>query len=170
MTKVLFMSDSHGLTKEINLIKSRESVDLMIHCGDSELELDAEQLNGFVRVRGNCDFDSRLPDEQTISIGNLNFFITHGHLHQVKSGLSKLSYRAEELNATVIGFGHTHIAGAEKVGGQLFVNPGSIRLPKGIQEKTYAIMEWENADEVSIKFYTVEGSLVEQLTYFTSLF
>lgn len=169
VTKVLFVSDSHGLTREITQVKDQVNVDLMVHCGDSELELDAKQLDGFVKVRGNCDYDSRLPNEQTFEIGSLNFFVTHGHLHQVKLELTTLSYRAEELNARVIGFGHTHVAGAEKVGNQLFINPGSIRLPKRTQEKTYAIMEWDKLDEVCISFYTMEGDMVEELTYHTSM-
>ncbi|WP_404453361.1 metallophosphoesterase [Virgibacillus necropolis] len=169
MTKVLFVSDSHGLTNELTQIKNQVNVDHMIHCGDSELELDAEQLDGFVKVRGNCDYDNRLPNEQTIEIGDLNFFVTHGHLHRVKSELTTLSYRAEELNARVIGFGHTHVAGAEKVGNQLFINPGSIRLPRRIQVKTYAIMEWDELDKISISFYTLDGEVVEELTYHTSL-
>lgn len=170
MSKVLFVSDSHGLTKEINQIKEQvDNVDLFIHCGDSELELDAEELEEFVKVRGNCDSDNRFPNEQTIEVGGLNFFITHGHLHQVKAGLTKLAYRAEEVKARVIGFGHTHIAGAEKVGNQLFINPGSIRLPRNISDKTYAILDWEELNEVSVSFYTLEGKIVDELTYHTSL-
>ncbi len=38
--KVLIMSDSHGLTHEISIIKERHKQDVtaMIHCGDSELD------------------------------------------------------------------------------------------------------------------------------------
>lgn len=170
MARILFVSDSHGLTKEIAQIKDQVgNVDLLIHCGDSELELDAEELAGFMKVRGNCDADTRLPNEQTMEIGDLNFFVTHGHLHQVKWGLTKLAYRAAEVNARVIGFGHTHIAGAEKVGDQLFINPGSIRLPRGISDKTYAVMEWDKLNEICVSFYTLEGKIVEELTYHTSL-
>lgn len=170
VAKVLFISDSHGLTKEVLQIKEQASnIDLFIHCGDSELELDAEELEEFVKVRGNCDTDNRLPDEQTVEINGLNIFITHGHLNQVKAGLNKLAYRAAEINANVIGFGHTHIAGAEKVGNQLFINPGSIRLPRNIPQPTYAIMEWEQIDKISVLFYTLNGEVVDDLTYHTAL-
>ncbi|WP_430784957.1 metallophosphoesterase [Virgibacillus flavescens] len=169
MKRVLLLSDSHGLTSEITHIKKQVNVDYMVHCGDSELGIDDDQMDGFIKVRGNCDYDSRLPDEQIFEAEKIKFFITHGHLHRVKSGLSTISYRAEELAANVIGFGHTHIAGAEKVGEQLFINPGSIRLPKGIQEKTYAIMEWETADDICVSFYTTDGKCVDHLTYYTSL-
>lgn len=170
MARVLFISDSHGLTEEIGLVKDQVgSVDQLIHCGDSELEQDADELEGFVKVRGNCDADARLPNQQTIRIGELNFLVTHGHLHEVKAGLTTLSNSAAEVNATVIGFGHTHIAGAEKVEDQLFINPGSIRLPRSIPERTYAVMEWNKLDEICVSFYTLEGKIVEALTYHTSL-
>lgn len=169
VARVLFVSDSHGLTEEIIHIKKQVgNVDQFIHCGDSELELDAAELKGFVKVRGNCDSDNRLPDEQTVEVDGLKLFITHGHLHHVKSGLTKLANRAKESQANVIGFGHTHIAGAEKVGNQLFINPGSIRLPRNIPQKTYAIMEWDKLDEICVSFYTLNGEIVEDLTYHTT--
>ncbi|WP_338111404.1 metallophosphoesterase [Oceanobacillus caeni] len=136
MYEVLIISDSHGLKEEITEIKSRHPNITMIHCGDSELEYDSVELEGMYKVRGNCDFDSRYPEEEIISIGGLTFFVTHGHLFQVKSTFMKLSYRAKELGADVICFGHSHIAGAEQNDGQLFINPGSIRLPRNRHEKT----------------------------------
>ncbi|WP_106496992.1 metallophosphoesterase [Lentibacillus sp. Marseille-P4043] len=168
MPKILIVSDSHGLTNELEQIKENLAVDYMIHCGDSELDLDAPELSGFVKVAGNCDFDTRFPDEQLVTVANINVYITHGHLYQVKRNLMPLSYRAQETGARVVCFGHTHIAGAEKSGDQLFINPGSIRLPKGRQEKTYALMEWSTEDDVTVFFYTVAGEIVDELTYHTT--
>ncbi|WP_339228309.1 metallophosphoesterase [Oceanobacillus sp. FSL K6-2867] len=164
MAEVLILSDSHGLSNEVVAIKERHDVKWSIHCGDSELEFDADELQGFYRVGGNCDFDVRYPDEQTIELDGLTFYITHGHLFDVKMNLMRLSYRAEEENAQVVCFGHSHIAGAEKVEKKLFINPGSIRLPKGRNEKTYAIMRWDDPSDITIHFYNVNGELVEALT------
>jgi len=168
MTKVLILSDSHSLTEEICQITERHRVNHLIHCGDSELDMDAPELEPFIKVGGNCDPDTRFPDEQTIKIENFTYFITHGHLYQVKMNLTALSYRAEEVQADVVCYGHTHIAGAEKLGGQLFINPGSIRLPNNRSEKTYAIMEWDSSDHVQINFYTTDGEWIEDLSYQTS--
>lgn len=169
MPKILIVSDSHGLTDEIKQIKEQHQTEYAIHCGDSELDLDAPELEGFVKVAGNCDVDTRFPDEQLTEIAGVKIFVAHGHLYQVKSDLMPLSYRAQEEGASVVCFGHTHIAGAEKVAGQLFINPGSIRLPKNRREKTYAIMEWTTEDDVAVSFYTTDGKLVHELTYHTSL-
>ncbi|MUK86947.1 YfcE family phosphodiesterase [Ornithinibacillus sp. L9] len=169
MNRVLLVSDSHGLTNELEKIKSRHDCTYMFHCGDSELEIDKPELEGFIKVAGNCDFDPRYPEEQVTDIGNLRFFVTHGHLHQVKMNMMTISYRAEELGTNVVCFGHTHIAGAEKIGKQLFINPGSIRLPRNRVERTYAIVEWETISDIKVDFYTVEGELVPDMSYKTSL-
>ncbi|SET43376.1 hypothetical protein SAMN05216389_11163 [Oceanobacillus limi] len=169
MNRVLIVSDSHGLTEELMEIKLRHACTYMFHCGDSELEFDAKELEGFTSVGGNCDFDSRYPEEFVTDIGDLSFFIAHGHLHNVKMNSMTISYRAAELDAKIICFGHTHIAGAEKINDQLFINPGSIRLPRGRTEKTYAVMQWDNVNDIEVLFYTLDGKLVEDMTYHTDL-
>lgn len=169
MPSVLIVSDSHGLTTELSQIKQQHKADYLIHCGDSELDVDAPELEGYVKVGGNCDADTRFPEEQIVDAEGIKLFVTHGHLFQVKTNLMPLSYRAEEEQAQVVCFGHTHIAGAEKNGNQLLVNPGSIRLPKNITEPTYAIMDWETIDDVHVNFFTLVGKRVNQLTYQTSL-
>lgn len=169
MTKVVIMSDSHGLTREIVQIKEREQADYVIHCGDSELEETATELEGVLTVAGNCDYYGTFPTEQKKVINDVTFLVVHGHLHNVKMNLMNLAYRAEEENADIICFGHSHIAGAEKVENKLFINPGSIRLPRMRKEKTYAVLQWENRNEIEVKFYTVEGELVEDLSFKTSI-
>ncbi|MEN1968304.1 metallophosphoesterase [Lentibacillus sp. N15] len=169
MPNILIVSDSHGLTQELQQIKERHDADYMVHCGDSELDMDADPLEGFIKVAGNCDSDSRFPDEQVIRLDSINLFVTHGHLYQVKRNLMNLAYRAQEDHAQIVCFGHTHIAGAENSGNQLFINPGSIRMPRNRAERTYALMDWETIDKVHVHFYTVAGDVVEELTYQTSL-
>lgn len=160
--KVLIVSDSHGLTKELEEIQKRHAnvVDVMIHCGDSELNFSAIELNNFVVVRGNCDFDHDFPNEQLKQINGLQVYVTHGHLYNVKASLMNLRYRAQEVGAEIICFGHSHIAGAELIDGILFINPGSIRLPRLRKEKTYALVEIEksgNSKHVIVKFYSLDG-------------
>lgn len=157
--KVLILSDSHGLTDELVEIKKRhyDEVVEIIHCGDSELPSSATELSRFVVVRGNCDFDQAFPNDKLIDVGSIRFYITHGHLYNVKMSLMNLRYRAEEMGAKVVCFGHSHIAGAEVIDGILFVNPGSILLPRMRKEKTYAILESIDEKEVVVKFYDLNG-------------
>jgi uncharacterized protein len=143
MTKILIVSDSHRMTDELDLIKQRHSqeVDYMLHCGDSELSADQREIDGFITVRGNCDYDERFLDEKEINIGGHKIFLTHGHRFAVKSTLMNLYYRAQELAADIVCFGHSHTLGIEQVDGILFINPGSIRLPRGRKEQTYCLLE-----------------------------
>src|SRR5699024_1935586 len=131
MVQLLIMSDSHGLTSEINTIKNRHGLQHNIHCGDSELPYDAKELRNFTTVAGNSDMFSYFKDDEIIDINGFTILVTHGHLYGVKSNLQKLAYRAEEVRAHIVCFGHSHYVHAEKYNGSLYVNPGSIRFPRG---------------------------------------
>lgn len=172
MTTILIMSDSHGWTKEVQEIKARHvnDMDAMIHCGDSELEQNSIELKDMYVVKGNMDFDYDLKDEVTFQVGNAHFFIAHGHMHQIKYNLMPISYRADELGANIVCFGHSHVPGAEKVGNKLFINPGSIRLPRSKYPGTYAILHMnEDLSSVNVHFYTKEGDEIKELSYHTSI-
>src|SRR5690625_102228 len=169
MEKVLILSDSHGLTSEISKIKEHHQIKHVIHCGDSELEQDHPSLKNITTVKGNCDFDTKLQYIEQLNIGGLYFFITHGHLYDVGVNLQSLYKNAHENGAQVVCYGHTHVAKAEKIGEILFVNPGSIRLPRRRNEKSYAIMEWEDIGHIHINFYTTSGDKIDDLSYQTSL-
>ncbi|MDX8046598.1 metallophosphoesterase [Gracilibacillus sp. S3-1-1] len=172
MPKILIISDSHGWTKEVTEIKARhkQDVDAMIHCGDSELSADSDELAGFHVVQGNMDMDYQLPEEVDFRVGQLHFFVTHGHLYQIKSTLMPVSYRAEEVGANIICFGHSHIAGAEKVKNQLIINPGSIRQPRSVHPGSYAILSTnDQLEHVDVRFYTKDYQEITSLHYQTSL-
>ncbi|WP_163526522.1 metallophosphoesterase family protein [Halobacillus ihumii] len=171
MPKVLIISDTHGLTNEVMEIKQhhQHEVDELIHCGDSELSSQSEELEDFHYAKGNCDFDTDMENEQIVKVGDITILVVHGHLHQIKSTLMPLSYRADELGAQVACFGHSHMAGAEKVNGKLFINPGSARLPRDREEPTYAILEWETLDKIELQYYQVTGQPMPALRMETSL-
>jgi putative phosphoesterase len=158
MMKALIVSDSHGLTKELEEIaeRHRHEVNVFIHCGDSELSPNQKEIERFFIVRGNCDFTAAFPNERIEEVEGIRFFITHGHLYNVKMSLLNLYYRAKETKANVVCFGHSHIAGAEKIDDILFINPGSILLPRVRKEKTYALLQIENG-KATVQFYDLNG-------------
>lgn len=160
LTSILLMSDTHGLTKEIEHIIRRHETDFVIHCGDSELS--QSRFSNVKVVRGNCDFDSSYPEELLLEINEVRIFVTHGHLLNVKSNLTNLSYRAEELKADIICFGHTHVAGSIKEGHQLFINPGSLKEPRQYPMSTYAILRLNDVYDLS--FYTLDGIYLPELS------
>ncbi|MEW9500595.1 metallophosphoesterase [Jeotgalibacillus marinus] len=152
--KVLVISDNHGDTERIVGVKKRYEgkVDAMFHCGDSELPFNSDEMDGFIKVRGNCDFDSSYPDDKVVKVLGTTVFMTHGHLYGIKSSLDRIYYKAAEVGADLIFFGHSHTLGAEVIENRLFVNPGSILLPRGRKEATYAIVERIDSN-VDVCFY-----------------
>ncbi|WP_066175277.1 metallophosphoesterase [Bacillus marinisedimentorum] len=166
MGKLVIVSDSHGNRSLISDIAARHKGDasLMVHCGDSELDAAENELHPFLTVRGNCDLDASLPEEQTGKWEGQNVYVTHGHLHNVKMSLMPLSYRAEELDAQIVCFGHSHIAGAEMHNGMLFINPGSILLPRRRPEQTYALVSAADKGQICVSFHREDGMELEGMT------
>ncbi|MEH7417228.1 metallophosphoesterase [Neobacillus drentensis] len=164
MSKVLIISDSHGLTKELEIIRERHlhEVDLMIHCGDSQLMPTDKSINGYLTVMGNCDFGAEYPLETTTEVAGRKFFITHGHRYSVKSTLMNLKYKAEEVHANIVCFGHSHVLGAEVVGGTLFINPGSILLPRERFDKTYVILDLQTG-QINMSVFDLSGHELTKL-------
>ncbi|MDP7977406.1 metallophosphoesterase family protein [Bacillus sp. WLY-B-L8] len=163
--KALIVSDSHGSVKELKQLKEQYegNVDVMIHCGDSELTSQHTELEGFHVVKGNCDYAGDFPNDIITEVQNTWFLITHGHLYNIKMTLQTLLYRAKEAEANVVCFGHSHILGAEIINDILFINPGSILLPRSRREKTFALLEIKE-DIMDIRFLTLEGTIVAQKT------
>ncbi|ARJ24066.1 MULTISPECIES: metallophosphoesterase [Bacillus] len=163
--KALIVSDSHSSVKELQQLKENYEgkVDVMIHCGDSELTPAHQELQGFQVVKGNCDY-ANFQDEIVTDVDGIRFLVVHGHRHNVKMTLQTLAYHAAEVGAQVACFGHSHILGAELIDGILFINPGSILLPRSRVEKTFALLEMDE-NHIEVRFETLDGQLVEQAIF-----
>ncbi|PAF19839.1 metallophosphoesterase family protein [Terribacillus saccharophilus] len=162
--KILITSDSHGLTNEVNMLKQRheDEVAAYIHCGDSELPFDAPEMEGYYRVAGNCDYDGAYPEVEELTASELPILITHGHLYGVKSSLRPLEKVAAERDAKIVCYGHSHVARADVIDGRLYINPGSIRLPKQSPYPTYCILSYEDRI-ATVRYYTLGGEEVPEL-------
>ena len=166
MVKILVVSDSHGHTEDlVQLQKKYENETIaMIHCGDSELDSQDVVLQPFIYVKGNCDYGQAFSTEEVKELGGFRFFITLGHLYNVNMTLQNISYKAQEVGASIVLFGHTHRAGSEmNRDGLLFINPGSISFPRGRKERTYVILELQD-DRVDVSFYDHEGNYLDYLS------
>lgn len=154
MAKILIVSDSHSSAEMLEHIGQLHGshVDLMLHCGDSELAESDPAIKNFKSVKGNCDFYGDFPDEEIHEISGTKILVTHGHLYSVKSTLVNLFYKAKEAGAEIVCFGHSHLLGAEMIDDVLFINPGSIRLPRGRKEQTYVILDLEG-ERATVRIY-----------------
>ncbi|PYZ97304.1 YfcE family phosphodiesterase [Alteribacter lacisalsi] len=164
--RALIISDSHGWREELKTVvnRHRDEADLIIHCGDSELDGTAPELDGVQTVKGNCDFGGDFPEERVDEAQGVRFFTGHGHLLNVKMSSLQLKYKGQEHGADVVCYGHSHVPETFEEEGLIFINPGSIRLPRGsVDFGTYALLDVSD-ESVQVSFRSFEGEPVEELS------
>lgn len=133
MTRIALLTDSHAAFGMLELAARHIEAGAyhrIFHLGDvrgDALWLAARLNRAVEGVAGNCDFLSREAREMELEIEGVRALLTHGDRYGVKSGLIRLSCRAEERKCALALFGHTHIPFAGHVGGALLVNPGALR-------------------------------------------
>lgn len=169
--RYLVVSDNHG-DREIlvDLVERyRQTADFFFHCGDSELGAEDPLWETFQVVQGNCDFGPGFEQKKLVDTGKDNILITHGHLSNVRFGLTQLKLEAEALGANMVFFGHTHQIGCEMEQGILFLNPGSISQPRGpIQIPSYVLID-RLEDQIVIQYFNRAHQPVEELKFTYSI-
>ncbi|MBQ5430057.1 MAG: metallophosphoesterase [Lachnospiraceae bacterium] len=153
--RVLVVSDSHGRVGELQKAYEKVKPELILHLGDSQLHLsELSELFGceVIGVRGNCDYDTRLPKTQEVTIGSHKVFMTHGHLYDVGFDLFTLVDAAKEHGCDVALFGHTHVPELLTMEGVTVCNPGSIAQPRQQgHEYTYAVIDVDPVGDLHFK-------------------
>lgn len=132
--RLLVFSDSHSGLSFMRRCADALKPDGIIHLGDhyddGETIRDEYPMARIWLVPGNCDrwrAPIQAPEILTSVIGGVNFYLTHGHKHGVKSTLGLLLRDARAAGAKVVLYGHTHQAylNREEEDGLLVMNPGS---------------------------------------------
>ena len=141
--KAAVFSDTHT-----NIALCLEAVrrcrpDVIIHLGDHERDAMAiaQQFPDIhmYNVCGNCDLAPVSPTAETVQLGPVKAFITHGHLYNVDyDRIDSLVYAAQEQGCKLAMFGHTHRPLYQEVGGVTVLNPGT--AGKG-RKLTWALVE-----------------------------
>ena len=82
----------------------------------------------FYSVKGNNDFSSAEPFTREINLLGHRLFMTHGHMYNVKYGLSSILQAARERGADIALFGHTHerYLNYDSDSGIYLFNPGAV--------------------------------------------
>lgn len=146
------ISDTHGEKSWIQkAVEANRDAALIIHCGDFASDLDAVKSIPIesIAVAGNVPDlhkahvmpDDRM-EERILVFDGVRILLTHGHRYDVKYTLNKLYFRAQEAQASLVLFGHTHTALNISHGGITFLNPGSPARPRG-GKAGYGIVEIE---------------------------
>ncbi|QQE73336.1 metallophosphoesterase [Brevibacillus composti] len=164
---ILILSDSHGLVGEVKEAVERHRAEAIFHCGDFCVDPGRDPFSRMLLVTGNCDSPSDVPTERQTAWKGLRILQTHGHLYGVKKSLLRLHYRAEETGANVVLFGHSHVPGCTVERNILFLNPGSLQLPRGYDLPTYVYLEQTEAKEegvtVQVTYFDHRGNVAPRL-------
>ncbi len=155
--RILIISDTHGRMDNLWAVLSKiGNIDMLIHlgdiCGDEDL-LASRVKVPICMVPGNNDWFSRDPSELVVPIAGKKVFMVHGHQYGVSYGLDRLRYRALELGADIVMFGHTHVAMIDISAKPWILNPGSLSIPRtSICSYMLADIDEDGDWEVNIKY------------------
>ena len=131
LTAAVF-SDTHGNTARMLKAVRQLQPDYIFHLGDFMRDTWClrEQFPNIPLscVCGNCDPSDAMPGTAAVELGGVRIFLTHGHIYNVKWSLDSLVYAAQEAEAKVCLFGHTHDALNIELGRVQLLNPGTAGL------------------------------------------
>ena len=112
-------------------------------------------------VRGNCDTEVDqmvldfpvLAEYALLPVGDHMLFITHGHKFNTENPPSISS-------GDILLHGHTHVPKCEKFGELIYMNPGSVSIPKENSTNSYMTLEdgvfvWKSLDGESYMQYSI---------------
>lgn len=144
MSLIGLISDTHGLLRD-GAVAALAGCELIVHAGDVGRVEVLETLRGLapvVAVRGNVDTGSwadSLPETAEAAWGGARFFVLH-------------DVHALHFDPALAGFdfvvsGHSHRASERRIGGVVYVNPGSagprrFKLPITVARVDLGVRPW----------------------------
>ena len=141
--KILIVSDSHGNESRLKeLVKSYPNMDYYLHAGDSGLDRDT--LYPFESVLGNTDY---FPFDEKLRVNTPMGYLLIKH----KPWFTDSEVRDNKF----LIHGHTHQYRFYAEGDKIFLNPGSLTLPRDGTNGTFMIMNIKK-DIASIIIYDIE--------------
>ena len=145
--KILVLSDSHRDIRNMKKAVQIEKPDRILHLGDhyqDAMKLAAEFPKiPLDAVSGNCDYD-RVRTEKLLLLEEHRIFLCHGHDYHVKSSYLSLQYAAQEKDADIVLFGHTHMIFTAHHNHMHIMNPGSIGDPRTAAGPSYGLLFLED--------------------------
>ena len=161
MKRIIAFSDSHGdrvqLEKAVYQAYEAGRVDELLFLGDGVREW--EQVISHLpyqypqaaarHVLGNNDMGCLGVNEILFEVNGVRMLACHGHWVGVKTGLTRLMYKAMQHEVKVAFYGHTHVAQIEEGNGIITICPGSVR--DTYRRTSYAYAEVIVADDGQVK-------------------
>lgn len=143
--RAVIVSDTHGYLGNLIPSISYQKADAILFLGDG-ME-DAYRLRDelglrLLAVTGNNDFGFKEKESLFLQMDGKNILMAHGHRQSVYYTLDRLWQVANEKNAELVFYGHTHVFSDKTMGGIRFINPGSASLPRGGDMAGYLVFDF----------------------------
>lgn len=121
----------------------------------------SEYKDRLIAVRGNCEAEVDamvlpfpvMADYAVLFLGGKVIYLTHGHLFSPEA---PINMQAGEIMIS----GHTHIPMKDERDGRVYLNPGSVSIPKNGSPHSYMLAE-SDGEDVTFGWYTLEGENFE---------
>ncbi len=102
-----------------------------------------------------------IPNELVLTVAQKRLLITHGHRYDVYYSSRLLYEAAEQQQAEIVFFGHTHIANVQESAAVTLLNPGSCSRPRGGQPHTFALVTIDGSkagsSAIRYEYYQISG-------------
>ena len=175
--KILFISDIHGIAinmKKIEKVIESKQIDKLVVLGDlyyagptynKKFEVNSMYVKDILTkysdkiicLRGNCDSDvdikaSDFPicnNLSLICVDGLDIYLTHGNEYNIEKN-RKFNRKG------ILVYGHEHIPYIKKDKEMIYINVGSISLPKDDNKPTYMIY-----DNKKFTIYDIENNKLD---------
>ena len=175
--KLLIFSDIHGITNNLNVIEHEmnNNVDKLVCLGDLYYSgptydkiyaVDSKKVHEFLSkyqdklicMKGNCDslVDIKASDfpisdgVSLVCVDGLDIYLTHGNEYSYDKN-RKFNRKG------ILIYGHEHTPYIKQEGDMIYVNVGSISLPRN-DVATYAIYENKN-----ITIYDINQNIIDSI-------
>lgn len=174
--KILFISDIHGIVdnlEKIDKIIETDNIDKLVVLGDlyyqgfnvvssndnfKVRDILTKHKDKLICMRGNCDSEVDiekspfpiLDDISMLNIDNICIYITHGNRYNV--------YNNSVFTDGVMVYGHEHIPYIKKESDMIYINTGSISLPREDNPPTYLI--YENG---CFTIYSIDNKIIDSI-------
>lgn len=145
MKKIVVLSDTHGNKKA--MLKISDILfenDYVFHLGDCYNDFSDYAYclkDKAFAVHGNCDWGTGEAATEIITeIEGVKIFATHGHNYGVKQGRERILNRSKELGASLVFYGHTHMAEIVTIDGVTLINPGCMTAYATTKSFAYVVI------------------------------
>lgn len=177
--KILFFSDIHGITDNLKVLEeldNKEHFDKIVCLGDlyyqgptyhnsynisssAVLEFLMKYEDRLIVLRGNCDSDVDIKASDfpictslaLINTDNLDIYLTHGNEYS-------MSKNRKFNKKGILVYGHEHVPYIEKTDNMIYINTGSISLPRNNSKASYLIYE-----NKCFTLYSIDNEIIDSI-------